>query len=95
MSYRKAALYFFTGTGNSYRVAAWMAEAARQAGADTTIRPIESARPAQEIGSGTSALLGLVMPLRATEGEESVGMDIVQHGEEAYASGEGAILVAP
>ena len=40
-------------------------------------------------------LLGLVMPLRATEGEESVGMDIVQHGEEAYASGEGAILVAP
>jgi hypothetical protein len=24
-----------------------------------------------------------------------VGMDIVQHGEEAYASGEGAILVAP
>jgi Amt family ammonium transporter len=40
-------------------------------------------------------VLGLVMPLRATEREESVGMDIVQHGEEAYASGEGAILVAP
>ena len=33
------------------------------------------------------------MPLRATEREEAVGMDIVQHGEEAYASGEGAILV--
>ena len=32
------------------------------------------------------------MPLRATETEEAIGMDIVQHGEEAYARGEGAIL---
>ncbi len=38
-------------------------------------------------------VIGLVMPLRATEREEGVGMDIVQHGEEAYATGEGAILV--
>ena len=35
------------------------------------------------------------MPLRATEREEAMGMDIVYHGEEAYATGEGAILVAP
>ena len=33
------------------------------------------------------------MPLRATEREEALGMDVVQHGEEAYATGEGAILV--
>ncbi len=39
-------------------------------------------------------LIGLVMPLRATEHEEALGMDIVQHGEEAYATGEGAILVS-
>ena len=39
--------------------------------------------------------IGLVMPLRATEREEALGMDIVQHGEEAYATGEGAILVTP
>jgi Amt family ammonium transporter len=39
--------------------------------------------------------IALVMPLRATEHEEAVGMDFVQHGEEAYATGEGAILVAP
>jgi Amt family ammonium transporter len=38
-------------------------------------------------------LIGLVMPLRATEREEALGMDIVQHGEEAYVTGEGAILV--
>ena len=35
------------------------------------------------------------MPLRATQLEEAIGMDVVQHGEEAYASGEGAILVTP
>ena len=40
-------------------------------------------------------LIGLVMPLRATEGEEAIGMDVIQHGEEAYVTGEGAILVAP
>jgi len=40
-------------------------------------------------------LIGLVMPLRASEHDEAVGMDVVQHGEEAYVTGEGAILVAP
>jgi ammonium transporter, Amt family len=40
-------------------------------------------------------VVGLAMPLRVTEREEAVGMDVGQHGEEAYASGEGAILVTP
>jgi ammonium transporter, Amt family len=38
-------------------------------------------------------LIGAVMPLRASEREEGVGMDVVQHGEEAYVTGEGAILI--
>jgi Amt family ammonium transporter len=38
-------------------------------------------------------LIGALMPLRAGEREESLGMDVVYHGEEAYATGEGAILV--
>jgi len=40
-------------------------------------------------------LIDLVMPLRASEREEALGMDVVQHGEEAYVTGEGAILVVP
>jgi Amt family ammonium transporter len=40
-------------------------------------------------------VIGLVMPLRASEHEEAQGMDIVQHGEEAYVTGEGAILIHP
>jgi ammonium transporter, Amt family len=40
-------------------------------------------------------LIGAVMPLRGSERDEAVGMDFVHHGEEAYATGEGAILVTP
>jgi Amt family ammonium transporter len=36
----------------------------------------------------------LLMPLRSTEREEAIGMDVIHHGEEAYVTGEGAILVA-
>jgi Amt family ammonium transporter len=39
-------------------------------------------------------LIAMITPLRATEAEEAQGMDFLSHGEEAYASGEGAILVA-
>jgi Amt family ammonium transporter len=49
-------------------------------------------------GLGTFVLLkaiGALMPLKASVGEEGLGMDISQHGEEAYGSGEGAILILP
>jgi Amt family ammonium transporter len=39
--------------------------------------------------------LALVLSLRAVPRIEGVGMDVTQHGEEAYASGEGSILVPP
>jgi Amt family ammonium transporter len=38
-------------------------------------------------------LVALVSPLRASAKEEGIGMDVTQHGEEAYSRGEGAILV--
>jgi len=40
-------------------------------------------------------LIGFLMPLRASSQEEGQGMDVIYHGEEAYATGEGAILVRP
>jgi Amt family ammonium transporter len=40
-------------------------------------------------------LVGALMPLRATDKEEAGGMDVSQHGEEAYVTGEGAILLLP
>lgn len=76
MSYREAIFYFYTGTGNSYRVAVWMADAAsltddaasltndavRDAGTAVTVSSIKSAHPSEEIGQGETVLLGLVMP---------------------------------
>ena len=44
---------------------------------------------------GLLKALGAVMPLRVSEAAESTGLDIQQHGEEAYSSAEGAILVVP
>jgi Amt family ammonium transporter len=43
---------------------------------------------------GLLKAIGALMPLRGNDHDEAVGMDIVHHGEEAYASGEGAILVS-
>lgn len=40
-------------------------------------------------------VLALLMPLRVSEHEEALGMDVVQHGEQAYTHGEGAILLTP
>jgi Amt family ammonium transporter len=37
--------------------------------------------------------IALLTPLRGSAHDEAIGMDIVHHGEEAYASGEGAILI--
>lgn len=39
--------------------------------------------------------LAVVMPLRITGRDEKMGMDVSDHGEEAYTHGDGAILVKP
>src|SRR5437870_9178397 len=44
--------------------------------------------------AGTFAIvkvLGLAAPVRATARDEGLGLDVTQHGEEAYSRGEGAI----
>ena len=40
-------------------------------------------------------LIGLFIPLRVDARQEGVGLDVVEHGEEAYGSGEGAVLILP
>ncbi len=39
--------------------------------------------------------LGLLMPLRISGRVEGIGLDVTEHGEEAYTGGDGAILVSP
>ncbi|HXI20148.1 MAG TPA: ammonium transporter, partial [Gemmatimonadales bacterium] len=40
-------------------------------------------------------VLGTVLDLRSDARTEGLGMDVTQHGEEAYGTGEGSILVLP
>ena len=47
------------------------------------------------VSFGLLRLIGALSPLRADSKQEGIGMDVGQHGEEAYTSGEGAILVLP
>ena len=44
---------------------------------------------------GLIRLISLFTVVRAPETEEGKGLDILEHGEEAYSSGEGATLVVP
>ena len=67
--------------------------------------PAQVARQAAAVGatllySGTASfallkLIGALVPLRAERRQEGLGLDVPQHGEEAYTSGEGAILLLP
>jgi Amt family ammonium transporter len=38
-------------------------------------------------------LVNLIVPLRSDMRHEAVGLDVTQHGEEAYSTGEGAVLL--
>jgi Amt family ammonium transporter len=42
---------------------------------------------------GLLKAIGAVVTLRRPAGEEGIGMDVILHGEEGYAKGEGAVLV--
>ena len=49
-------------------------------------------------GIGTLVLLkvlSLFTTLRKCSSSEGIGLDVVLHGEEGYAQGEGAVLVRP
>jgi Amt family ammonium transporter len=38
-------------------------------------------------------IVGLFAPLRVDHVDEGLGLDVTEHGEEAYAEGEGAVLI--
>jgi len=66
MIYDSATVFFYSGTGNSLRVAMWMAGIVREAGVPATVSPSSGAAPEwpageQPAGSGAS-LVGLVLP---------------------------------
>jgi Pyruvate/2-oxoacid:ferredoxin oxidoreductase delta subunit len=62
MPYRDLTLYYRTGTGNSYRVATWLAEAAEARGLAVHVVSIDGAQPGAELQPGPEHLLALTLP---------------------------------
>lgn len=66
MIYDSSAFYFYSGTGNSLRVAKWMADIAREAGVPATVSASSGAAPECPAGEppagGGQSLVGLVLP---------------------------------
>lgn len=62
MSYSRSRIYFASGTGNSYRAAAWFHESCLVKGIDSELIPIERAIPKGEIQPSDEQLVVLAFP---------------------------------
>ena len=62
MKYTDAAIYYLTGTGNSYRVATWLAETGRSAGAAMTLCSVDRGHQVIDLPRGPKSLLAIVTP---------------------------------
>lgn len=62
MPYANSVIYFWTGTGNSYRVATWMGGVAEGMGLTTRVLSIDRCNPEEDIRDGNDSLIGIVFP---------------------------------
>jgi ferredoxin len=62
MKPEQAILYFLSGTGNSYRVAAWLHERFLGSGTESRLMPIDAADPASEIEASLGTVMVLAFP---------------------------------
>lgn len=62
MGYRRATVYFASGTGNSYRAAAWLYEACIAKNIESELIPVDAARPKEEIEASRRQLVALAFP---------------------------------
>jgi len=62
MSYERLTCYYLSGTGNSFRAAHWLAEAAEARGIATAVIPIDRAAPKEELQPGPAQLVGIYHP---------------------------------
>jgi hypothetical protein len=60
--YQRLTCYFLSGTGNSFRAARWLAEAAESNGIETSVIPIDRAAPRTELQAGEQQLVAIYHP---------------------------------
>ncbi|MCR4442877.1 MAG: EFR1 family ferrodoxin [Peptococcaceae bacterium] len=64
-TYRSLLIYYFSGTGNSYRVARIAGETFADKDREAKVASIAGAKPREEVKDGVAHLLGLVFPTHA------------------------------
>ncbi len=62
MAYSDGTVYFMSGTGNSFRAATWLAEAARARGVEARLVQIAAGAAVRDEPGGAGRLVGLVFP---------------------------------
>ena len=62
MNYKEAIFFVLSGTGNTYRVACWMAEKFEENGGKADVTMIDNADPRDLIDESTDRLVGLLFP---------------------------------
>jgi len=60
--YRRATVYFASGTGNSFRAAGWLRDSCAARGMETALVPVSAADPAEEVRASAGQLVGLSFP---------------------------------
>jgi len=62
MPYKNAVIYFWSGTGNSYRVSTFIGKIAKEKGINTRVFSIDTSNPTEEIKSDNKGLVGIIFP---------------------------------
>lgn len=62
ITYENLIIYFWSGTGNSYRVSALMGEIAEKNGLGKRISSIDNCNPKEDLKDGNNKLFGIVFP---------------------------------
>ncbi|MCK9462389.1 MAG: EFR1 family ferrodoxin [Proteobacteria bacterium] len=62
MPYARLTCYYLSGTGNSFRAARWLAEAAEARGVESAVIPIDRAAPKDDLRPGSAQLVGIYHP---------------------------------
>jgi ferredoxin len=62
IAYKSATIFFWSGTGNSYRVSTWMEQFAKKSGLKTQILSLDKARSIKNLNHEKEGFFGIVFP---------------------------------
>jgi len=60
--YKDTVIYFWSGTGNSYRVSTWMGKITKENRLNTQVISTDKSNPSNEIKGGKKSLMGIIFP---------------------------------